>query len=119
MCRRIPRGARWQAFLQRTDRGYRLRRDLHYRDNLKPTLETGPSSPVPAFLWPIADELKIPALMIRATESDMFEAATLKKARSLNPRLVAIELHGSHDLAGDNPQGLADAVSRFLVEVGL
>jgi esterase len=113
------RRARWQAFLQRTDRGYRLRRDLHYRDNFKRALETGQSSPVPTFLWPMLAELKIPALMIRASESDMFEAATLEKARSLNSRLVAMELPGSHDLAGDNPQGLADAVSRFLVEAAL
>jgi esterase len=113
------RRARWQAFLQQTDRGYALRRDLHYRDNFKRALETGQSSPVPAFLWPMLAELKIPALMIRATESDMFEAATLEKARALNPRLVAIELPGSHDLAGDNPQGLADAVGRFLAEAGL
>lgn len=113
------RRARWQAFLQQTDRGYRLRRDLHYRDNFKRALETGQPSPVPAFLWPMLADLKIPALMIRATELDMFEAATLAKARSVNPRLVAIELAGSHDLAGDNPQELADAISRFLVDATL
>ena len=114
-----PLRARWQAFLQQTDRGYRLRRDLHYRDNFKRALQSGQSSPVPAFLWPMLAELNMPALMIRASASDMFEAATLAKARALNPRLVAIELPGSHDLAGDNPQGLADAVSRFLGEAGL
>jgi esterase len=113
------RRARWQAFLQQTDRGYRLRRDLHYRDNFKRALESGQSSPVPAFLWPMLADLKIPALMIRATESDMFEATTLAKARSLNLRLVAIELAGGHDLAGDNPQGLANAVIRFLVDAAL
>jgi len=114
-----PLRARWQAFLKQTERGYVLRRDLHYRDNFKRALETGQSSPVPAFLWPMLADMKMPLLMIRAGESDMFEAATLAKARSLNPRLVGVELPGSHDLAGDNPEGLARAVNRYFADVGL
>jgi hypothetical protein len=47
--------------------------------------------------------MTIPTLLIRASGSDMFAAATLAKAKSLNPRLTGIELAGSHDLAGDNP----------------
>ena len=30
-----------------------------------------------------------------------------------------IEIAGSHDLAGDNPQGLAQAVNDFLADAGL
>jgi pimeloyl-ACP methyl ester carboxylesterase len=112
------RRARWQAFLKQTDRGYVLRRDLHYRDNFKRAL-AGQSAPVPAFLWPMLTAMTIPTLVIRASESDMFEPATLEKARALNPRLVGVELAGSHDLAGDNPQGLATAVNRFLSDAGL
>jgi esterase len=108
-----PLRARWEAFLEQTDRGFVLRRDLQYRDNFKRALE-GQSSPAPAFLWPMLTDLSIPTLMIRATESDMFEAATLEKARTMNPRMVGIELAGSHDLAGDNPRGLANAVKQFL-----
>jgi hypothetical protein len=52
-------------------------------------------------------------IFYRKFESDMFEAATLEKARALNPRLVGIELAGSHDLAGDNPAGLVSAINRF------
>jgi esterase len=112
-----PLRARWQAFLKQTDHGYVLRRDLYYRDNFKRALE-GQSSPAPAFLWPMLAALEIPALMIRATESDMFEATTLAKARTMNPRLTGIELAGSHDLAGDNPDGLANAVNQFLADTG-
>lgn len=108
------RRARWQAFLKKTDNGYVLKRDLHYRDNFKRALESGKSAPVPEFLWLMLAEMKIPTLLVRASESDMFEAATLTKAKTLNPRLNAIELAGSHDLAGDNPEGLAVAVSNFL-----
>ena len=58
-------------------------------------------------------------MVIRGAESNMFEAATLDKVRELNPRATAIELPGSHDLAGDNPEGLAKAVGGFLVRSGL
>jgi pimeloyl-ACP methyl ester carboxylesterase len=113
------RRARWEAFLTRTDRGYALRRDLHFRDNFRKALETGKSAPVPDFLWPMLTEMQIPTLVIRASKSDMFAPETLEKVRSLNPRARAIEIEGSHDLAGDNPQGLADAVNAFLKAAGL
>lgn len=108
------RRARWEAFLTKTDKGYALKRDLHYRDNFKRALETGQSSPVPAFLWPMLSEMTIPTLVIRGSTSNMFEAATLDKVRAMNPRATAIELDGSHDLAGDNPEELAKAVGDFL-----
>ena len=91
-----------------------LKRDLHFRDNFKRALETGKSAPVPEFLWPMLTDMKIPTLVIRASESDMFAADTLEKVRSLNPRATVIALTGSHDLAGDNPQGLSQAVNDFL-----
>ncbi len=113
------RRARWQAFLTKTDQGYALKRDLHYRDNFKRALESGQSTPVPAFLWPMLSEMTLPTMVIRGNESNMFEAATLDKVKELNPRATAIELKGGHDLAGDNPAGLAKAVSEFLAKSGL
>jgi esterase len=113
------RVARWEAFLKKTDKGYALKRDLHFRDNFKRALETGKSAPVPEFLWPMLAELKIPALVIRAGKSDMFAPETLEKMKSTNATITAIELAGSHDLAGDNPEGLAAAVSDFLGKAGL
>ncbi len=113
------RRVRWQAFLKQTDNGYVLKRDLHFRDNFKRALETGKSAPVPEFLWPMLTDIQIPTLVIRASESDMFAADTLEKVRSLNPRTTAIELAGSHDLAGDNPEELAAAVNDFLAAAGL
>jgi pimeloyl-ACP methyl ester carboxylesterase len=110
----VKRRARWEAFLIKTDKGYALKRDLHYRDNFRKALESGQSAPVPAFFWPMLSEMKIPTLVIRGSRSNMFEAATLDKVRETNPRAIAIELEGSHDLAGDNAEGLAQAVSGFL-----
>ena len=113
------RRARWEAFLQRTDQGYALKRDLHFRNNFKKALETGQSAPVPGFLWPMLTDMTIPTLVIRGSDSNMFEAATLEKVTQLNPRAKAIELAGSHDLAGDNPAGLTAAVGSFLDAAGL
>ena len=44
----------------------------------------------------------------------MFAAETMSKVDAANPRIAAIELTGSHDLAGDNPDGLVAAVHDFL-----
>jgi len=59
-------------------------------------------------------ELKVPALVVRGSESDMFAPETLPKLRAANPRITAVELQGSHDLAHDNPDGLITAVRQFL-----
>jgi pimeloyl-ACP methyl ester carboxylesterase len=112
-----PVRARYEAFLRRTDGGYVLRRDLSFRDNFKRALDTGQSVPVPAFFWPMLSELEIPILVIRASRSDMFAPETLDKVRGINPRVTAIEIAGSHDLAGDNPEGLVGAVTDFLRRV--
>jgi pimeloyl-ACP methyl ester carboxylesterase len=109
-----PLRARYEAFLKKGDGGYVLRRDLAFRDSFKRALESGQSQPVPAFLWPMLSELKVPALVIRAADSDMFAPETLDKVRAANPRLTAIQLAGSHDLAGDNPDGLVKAARDFL-----
>ncbi len=107
------RRARWEAFLKKTDQGYVLKRDLHFRDNFKRALEGNPS-PAPQFLWPMLSEMTIPVLVIRGSGSDMFAAETMDKVRSTNPHASMVEIEGSHDLAGDNPQGLSLAVNDFL-----
>jgi pimeloyl-ACP methyl ester carboxylesterase len=107
------RRARWAAFLTKTDQGYALKRDLHYRDNFRKALESGQSAPVPAFLWPMLTDIRVPTMVIRGSESNMLEAATLDKIKQLNPRAATVELAGSHDLAGDNPEGLAKLVNEF------
>ena len=45
----------------------------------------------------------------------MFAAETVEKVRATNPRVTAIELPGSHDLATDNPEGLVAVVHDFLM----
>lgn len=112
------RRARWEAFLKKTDKGYVLKRDLNFRDNFKRALEGNPS-PAPQFLWPMFAEMAIPILVIRGSGSDMFAPETMDKVRTTNPRATTVEIAGSHDLAGDNPQGLSQAVNDFLTGAGL
>lgn len=108
------RRTRWEAFLTKTEQGYALKRDLHYRDNFKKALESGKSAPVPEFLWPMLSEMTVPTLVIRGRDSNMFEPATLDRVREMNPRASTVELPGGHDIPGENPEGLARAVSTFL-----
>jgi len=110
---------RYDAFLRKDDDGYVLRRDLHYRDNFKKVLETGKSAPAKVDLWGMLSGLVIPVLMMRGTASDMFGPQTVKKCRQANPNVTAVEVDGSHDIAGDNPDGLVDTVGSFLTQTGL
>lgn len=105
---------RYEAFLEQRPEGLRLRRDLHYRDNFRETLRTGKSQPVNVDLWALLAGLHIPSLFVRGASSDMFAPETLAKVRAANPLAQAVEIEGSHDLAGDNPAGVIAEVSRFL-----
>lgn len=109
-----PLRARYEAFLRKTDRGYVLRRDLHFRNNFKKALDTGEPAPVPAFLWPMLGELRVPTLVVRGSRSDMFAPETLTMVRKANPRVAAVEIEGGHDLAGENEAGLVACVQEFL-----
>ena len=109
-----PRRTRTEAFLEKVDGGFALRRDLAFRDSFKKALEAGQSPAVPAYLWPMLSALEVPGIVIRASHSDMFAPETLDKVRKCNTRLEAIEVTGSHDLAGDNPAGLVTALRGLL-----
>jgi esterase len=111
--------ARYEAFLRKRDGGYELRRDVYFRDNFKRALETGQSTPVPAFLWSMLADTQVPVLVIRGTRSDMFAPETVEKVRTLNQRARVVELESGNDIAGENPAGLADAVRTFLDDAGL
>jgi len=106
--------ARYEAFLAPSPGGFRLKRDLHYRDSFLEVLRGAKPAPPQADLWGLLAGLPMPSLFLRGTRSDMFGARTLPKVRAANPRARAAEVEGGHDLAGDNPQGVVEAVNRFL-----
>lgn len=110
---------RYEAFLQKGDGGYALRRDIYFRDNFRRALETGQSAPVPAFLWPMLADVRVPTLVIRGTRSDMLAPETAEKVRAINERVRVVELESGHDIAGEYPMGLVRAVHTFLDEAGV
>lgn len=109
--------ARYEAFLAPSPGGFRLKRDLHYRDSFREVLRGAEPAPARADLWGLLAGLPMPSLFLRGTHSDMFGARTLPKVHAANPRARTVELEGGHDLAGDNPRGVVDAVNRFLADV--
>lgn len=109
-----PLYRRFEAFLRPTENGLVLKRDLHFRDTFRETLRTGASKPAGVDLWGMVKELRMPALFLRGSTSDMFAPETLDKVNEANPNALTQEITGSHDLIGDNPDGLTKALSSFL-----
>ncbi len=109
-----PVRRRYEAFLEPSQDGFRLRRDLYFRDSFREVLRTGKVGQPEFDLWALLASLDVPSLFIRGSSSNMFGIKTLDKILHTNPRAQAIEIEGSHDLAGDNPAGVTMAVRRFL-----
>lgn len=109
-----PAYRRYSEFLQPTDNGFSLKRDLHYRDTFREVLRTGKSQPVEVDLWAMVGALQMPAQIVRGSTSDMLSQATLAKVVAVNAHVTTLEITGSHDLPGDNPEGLKHAISEFL-----
>lgn len=110
-----PRYRRFEAFLRPVPGGFTLKRDLHYRDSFRETLRTGkPPTPADIDLWALLAGLPVPSLFLRGSTSNMFAQETMARLRDANPRSQVTELAGSHDLAGDNPDGVTDTVAEFL-----
>ena len=113
-----PVRKRYEAFLEPVTGGYRLKRDLHYRDQFKHVLDTGQSHPAGVDAWALLRELTIPLLVIRASGSELFAPETADKVRATNPKAEVVQLAGGHDLATDNPAALVQTVRGFIDKVG-
>lgn len=110
-----PRYARFEAFLRPVPGGFMIKRDLHYRDSFRETLRTGkPPAPADIDLWALLGGLPMPSLFLRGSTSNMFAPETMAKVRDANPQAQVTELSGSHDLSGDNPDGVTGTVAAFL-----
>lgn len=112
-----PLYKRYAAFLRTTSDGLALKRDLHFRNSFREVLRTGKSQPAGVDLWAMVAGLGIPAQVLRGSTSDMLSRATLEKVHEVNARVTTSEITGSHDLVGDNPHGLIEAINRFLAKL--
>lgn len=108
---------RFLAFLKPVPDGFALKRDLHYRDQFRQVLETGKSHQTGVDAWALLADIKVPTLVVRASNSELFAAETMDKVRSTNPRAEVVELEGGHDLAHDNPDALVALVRQFIAKL--
>ncbi len=109
-----PMRRRFENFLEKQEGGYRLRRDLYYRDKFRAVLEGGKREPEKVDAWSVLGAVDFPFLVIRGATSNLFAAETKAKVRAANPLAEVVEIAGSHDLAHDNPEGVVVEISNYL-----
>lgn len=63
--------------------------------------------------WPYLDGIRIPILLLRGTETDTARVVHFDKIAARLPDVRIEEIHGTHFLPMDNPEGVVRAVSEF------
>jgi esterase len=106
--------ARFEAYLRKTDKGFVVKRDTHFRDQFRKLLETGERPKLGVDMWQLIDEVRCPILSMRGARSDMYASETREKMKAANPRLQIAEVDAGHNIAGENPQGFLAALRPFL-----
>lgn len=105
---------RFEAYLRRVAGGFAIKRDPHFRERFRRTLETGERPTLGVDMWQVLAEVKCPTLVIRGSRSDLFAPETVSKMRGVNPRFTVLEVDAPHDIAGENPEGFLAALKPFL-----
>lgn len=108
------RRARFEAYLKPVDGGFRLKRDLHYRNQFRRQKETGEKAKLGVDMWEVIGRIRCPILSIRGIRSDMYLGDAMGKMAAANPNLGLVEVDAGHDVAGDNLDGFVRAVRPFL-----
>ena len=109
--------ARFEQYLKKTDQGFAVKRDTHFRDQFRKVLQTGERPKLGVDMWQLLGEVRCPILSLRGARSDMYAPETAQKMKAANPRLQVVEIEGAgHNIAGDNPTGLVRALSAVLAE---
>ena len=106
--------ARFEQYLKKTQQGWAVKRDPHFRDEFRRRLQTGEAPKLGVDMWGLIGEVRCPILSLRGTRSDMYAPATVEKMKAANARLQVVEVDAGHNIAGKNPQGFLQAVNSFL-----
>jgi len=109
--------ARFEAYLRKTEGGYIVKRDTHFRDQFRKVLETGERPKLGVDMWQLIGEVRCPILSMRGARSDMYAPETKEKMRAANPRVSVVEVDAGHNIAGENPQGFLAAIRPFLASL--
>ena len=91
-----------------------VKRDPYFRDQFKRVLAGGERPKLGVDLWQLIGEVRCPILSVRGARSDMYAAETVAKMKAANPRLEVAEVDAGHDIAGEQPKGLVEAVEKWL-----
>jgi esterase len=105
---------RFEAYLKPVDRGFAVKRDLHFRNQFRKVLETGERPKQGVDLWASLSKITCPILVIRGAKSDMFAVETVPKVTASNPRIKMVELDTGHNVAGGDPAGFKREARAFL-----
>jgi len=105
---------RFEAYLKKTDSGWAVKRDLHFRDQFRRALQSGERPKLGVDMWQLLGEARCPILSLRGARSDMYAEEAIQRMEAANPRLQVVEIaDAGHDIAGDNPNGLVSAFNQW------
>lgn len=109
--------ARFEAYLKPTSRGFVLKRDTHFRDQFRRTIETGERARLPLDMWEAIGRVACPMLVLRGLRSDLFGPESIERMRAANPRLTLVEVEGGHDIPAENPDAVVREVEAFAAKM--
>jgi esterase len=108
------RRARFEAYLKRTDGGFRVKRDTHFRDQFRQRLQTGEKAVLGVDLWEAISRIQCPLKVIRGSRSDLFAPESKAEYVRRNPATIVVEIDAGHDIGGENPEAVIDETRAFL-----
>jgi len=108
---------RYEAYLRPVQGGFSIKRDRHFRDQFRRTLETGERLKLGVDMWKILGDVHCPILVVRGSASDMFAADTVDKVRAANAGITLVEVASGHNIPGENPSALAAEIRSFLTQL--
>jgi pimeloyl-ACP methyl ester carboxylesterase len=106
--------ARFEAYLMPFEGGVIPRRDLAFKENFRKIRDEGMKQDHGADLWECLAKVQCPTLVLRGRSSDMFAPETVDKVKAANKNITLVEVDGGHNIPGENPEGLKQAVKNFL-----
>ncbi len=105
--------ARYEAYLDKRDGGYVVKRDTIHRDRFRKLL-AGQAPGGGPDMWDALARVGCPILAVRGTRSDMFAKETVGPIRSTNENITLVEVDAGHNVGGENPEALLAEVGKFL-----
>lgn len=108
------RRARFEAYLERVDGGYRVKRDPYFRDQFRRSIETGEKPRIGVDLWDAIARVRCPLTVIRGTRSDLFGPESCARYRDVHPAVALVEIDAGHNIGADNPDAVIRETRKFL-----